>query len=133
MLLLFFAYIDCYISFLSLKNRAADWLFSHVEDLDQAVAEALGRSAPAAGGNTNQGDSRSNNGLDSGDGKYTLFAIISHIGRNTEHGHYVCHIKKNGQWTFFNDEKVAKCEKPPLGHGFVYVYRRDDGPQTFFA
>ena len=33
-------------------------------------------------------------------------AIISHIGRNTDHGHYVCHVKKDGQWAFFNDEKV---------------------------
>lgn len=34
-------------------------------------------------------------------------AIISHIGRNTDHGHYVCHIKKDNHWAFFNDEKVA--------------------------
>jgi Ubiquitin carboxyl-terminal hydrolase len=40
-------------------------------------------------------------------GKYTLMAIISHIGRNTDHGHYVCHIKKDNQWAFFNDEKVT--------------------------
>jgi ubiquitin carboxyl-terminal hydrolase 5/13 len=119
-------------SILLFYSRAADWLFSHTEDLDQAVAEALGRTTTPSTGNTTQGSSSANN-MDDGDGKYSLLAIISHIGRNTEHGHYVCHIWKNGHWTLYNDEKVAKCEKPPLGHGFVYIYRRNDGPGTFFA
>jgi ubiquitin carboxyl-terminal hydrolase 5/13 len=65
---------------------------------------------------------------DTGAGKYSLYAIISHIGKNTEHGHYVCHILKDGNWILFNDEKVGKSIKPPLGHGFLYIYRRDDGP-----
>jgi ubiquitin carboxyl-terminal hydrolase 5/13 len=42
-----------------------------------------------------------------GPGTYTLFAVISHIGKSTDHGHYVAHIKKDGQWAFFNDEKVC--------------------------
>jgi hypothetical protein len=33
--------------------------------------------------------------------------IICHLGRNTDHGHYACHLKKDDQWTFFNDEKVS--------------------------
>lgn len=112
-------------------ERAADWLFSHVEDLDAAVNEVFGRAtASTAGSGSSGGDSGAV--LDDGDGKYTLRAIISHIGKNTDHGHYVCHILKNGEWYFYNDEKVAKCEKPPLGFGFMYIYRRDDGPGTFF-
>ncbi len=43
---------------------------------------------------------------DDGEGKYTLMGIISHLGKNTDHGHYVCHLKKDGQWLLFNDEKV---------------------------
>ena len=39
-------------------------------------------------------------------GKYRLLGIISHMGRNTECGHYVAHIKKDGRWVLFNDEKV---------------------------
>jgi uncharacterized UBP type Zn finger protein len=39
-------------------------------------------------------------------GKYELIGIVSHLGRNTDHGHYVCHLKKENQWIFFNDEKV---------------------------
>ena len=34
-------------------------------------------------------------------------AIISHMGRNTECGHYVAHVKKGDRWVLFNDEKVA--------------------------
>ncbi len=85
--------------------RAADWLFSHVEDLDAAVNEVFGRAtASTAGSGSSGGDSGAV--LDDGDGKYTLRAIISHIGKNTDHGHYVCHILKNGEWYFYNDEKV---------------------------
>lgn len=80
--------------------RAADWLFSHVDTLDADVAEILNKPAaaanPAAGGQ----------GVDDGEGKYTLMSVISHMGKNIDHGHYICHVRKNGQWTLFNDEKV---------------------------
>jgi hypothetical protein len=38
--------------------------------------------------------------------RYTLVAVISHMGKNTDHGHYICHVRKNGHWVLFNDEKV---------------------------
>jgi ubiquitin C-terminal hydrolase len=42
------------------------------------------------------------------------FAAL-HGGKNTAGGHYVCHVKKEGQWCIFNDEKVAECmpSRPP--------------------
>lgn len=43
-----------------------------------------------------------------GSGRYSLMAIISHMGKNTECGHYVCHVKKGGRWFLFNDEKVSE-------------------------
>ena len=46
--------------------------------------------------------------MDDGNGQYELVAVISHIGKNTDHGHYVCHVKKDNQWVLFNDDKV-KC------------------------
>jgi uncharacterized UBP type Zn finger protein len=57
-------------------------------------------------------DTSSNPAADSpineiGEGKYTLMAIISHMGKNTEHGHYIAHVRKNGEWVLFNDEKVT--------------------------
>jgi hypothetical protein len=27
--------------------------------------------------------------------------------------------------------QVGKCSKAPLEHGFLYLYRRNDGPGTF--
>ena len=61
---------------------------------------------------------------DDGPGVYDLVGFISHIGKNTGSGHYVCHIKKDGKWTLFNDSKVAFSEQPPFDMGYIYVFRR---------
>jgi ubiquitin carboxyl-terminal hydrolase 5/13 len=66
--------------------------------------------------------------VDVDDGNGQFVAVISHIGKNTDHGHFVCHIKKNGEWALFNDEKVARSVQPPLEHGFMFLYKRNDGP-----
>ena len=126
--------------------RAADWLFSHADTIDQSVAEVLNLQSPPAnpiGGAVSVVET-----FDDGEGKYELLSIISHIGKNTEHGHYVCHVKKGNQWVLFNDEKVniffinivlinflikqkvGKCRNPPLEYGFMYLYRRKDGSGT---
>merc|ERR1712039_27243 len=103
-------------------ERAADWLFSHSDDLDGAVAALSGGStgggsAPAAGSSK----------YDDGVGDYCLVGFISHIGKHVGSGHYVCHMK-NGDagWVIFDDEKVAKSESPPLELGYLYLYRRKD-------
>jgi len=101
------------------QERAADWLFNHADDLDGAVA-ALGRDA-AAGGNSAARE------YADGVGDYELVGFVSHIGRNTSSGHYVCHKKAaDGKWVIFDDSKVAQSEKPPLDLGYVYLYRRKD-------
>lgn len=82
--------------------RAADWLFSHDIGLDAAVEEVLGGGAAQAGGGNTAGPK-----LETGEGKYTLMAVISHMGKNAEHGHYICHAYRNGVWALFNDEKVS--------------------------
>jgi len=134
-------------------HSAADWLFSHAEDLDAAVAQVQGS---ASSGPTSS--SAAGVRADDGEGKYTLVGIISHLGKSTDHGHYVCHLKKDGQWVLFNDEKVSKyvgsltlsaffigfflcvffsisqvgkCKKVPIEYGFMYLYRRNDGSGTF--
>jgi ubiquitin carboxyl-terminal hydrolase 5/13 len=48
------------------------------------------------------------------------------MGSNTACGHYVCHIKKEGRWAIFNDEKVALSEKPPRDLGYLYLFKRAD-------
>lgn len=98
-------------------DRAADWLFSHMDNLDGAIAALNDKKAAAV-------DSTSNIELDDGPGKYKMLGMVSHIGKNTGSGHYVAHIKKDGKWVIFNDEKVALSENPPLPHAYLYLYER---------
>jgi ubiquitin carboxyl-terminal hydrolase 5/13 len=116
--------------------RACDWLFSR-DDLDMAVAEYLaGLAAPAssstpasaaaasaAGAGAGAAGARS---LLDGPGRYSLVAIISHIGKSTASGHYVAHIKKDGAWVLFNDDKVAASKQPPLDAGYMYLFKRHE-------
>lgn len=101
-------------------ERAADWLFSHADDLDGAVA--------ALGGGGGGGAAPASTDFEDGVGEYSLVGFISHIGKNTCHGHYVCHMKRgdDGGWIIFDDSKVAKSKEPPLDLGYIYLYRRND-------
>ena len=54
------------------------------------------------------------------------FQRVSHIGKNTGSGHYVAHIKRDGKWVIYNDEKVALSENPPLQHAYLYLFQRTD-------
>ena len=62
--------------------------------------------------------------LPDGPGRYTLQAIVSHMGQNTSSGHYVCHVKRDGRWVIYNDRKVAQSESPPFDLGYMYFYKR---------
>jgi len=115
--------------------RACDWLFSR-DDLDLAVAEYLSGPAPASASASPSGSSTSTGAgagagagassvLD-GPGRYSLVAIISHIGKSTSAGHYVAHIKKDGAWVLFNDDKVAASKQPPLDAGYMYLFKRHE-------
>lgn len=52
--------------------------------------------------------------------------LISHMGSNLGCGHYVCHLKKQGRWVLYNDEKVAASEHPPKDLAYAYIFRRAD-------
>lgn len=102
-------------------DRAADWLFSHMDDLDGAIA-ALSKTNVV--GNSKGPMSVL---LEDGElGSYSLQGTVSHIGKNTGSGHYVAHLKKDGKWVIFNDEKVALSSKPPLEHAYIYLFQRVD-------
>jgi len=103
-------------------ERAADWLFSHADDLDSAVASLGGQKSS---GNAGSGSKE----YDDGVGEYSLVGFVSHVGKHTSHGHYVCHMKRGegDSWVIFDDSKVAKSEAPPLDLGYLYLYRRKDG------
>jgi len=108
-------------------DRAADWLFSHMDDLDSAIAQLSTNTTTAMNETEDVQVSSSNAELvDDGDGNYTLIGCISHIGKNVGSGHYVAHLSSGGKWVIFNDEKVALSEHPPLQHAYIYLFRRDD-------
>jgi ubiquitin carboxyl-terminal hydrolase 5/13 len=59
-------------------------------------------------------------------GGYTLESFITHLGASVHAGHYVCHIKKDGKWIYFNDAKVAETNDPPIGKGYMYILKRQE-------
>jgi len=101
-------------------DRAADWLFSHMDDLDGAIA-AINRNEVAA-----VASSHTALPLEDGDGEYILVGMVSHIGKHTGSGHYVAHLKRGDKWVIFNDEKVALSESPPFSHAYIYLFQRKD-------
>uniref|UniRef100_A0A7N6ASQ5 Ubiquitin carboxyl-terminal hydrolase n=1 Tax=Anabas testudineus TaxID=64144 RepID=A0A7N6ASQ5_ANATE len=105
----------------NILDRAVDWIFSHLDDLESMDVSEGGRSAAESEGGR---DPPPGPRVRDGPGKYELFAFISHMGTSTMCGHYVCHIKKDQQWVIFNDQKVCASEKPPKDLGYLYFYRR---------
>ncbi len=102
-------------------QRAADFLLTHRSEGLQTTASPIDSVTNESTNVGSDGDS-----LTGSPGKYTLIGFISHIGKNTSCGHYVAHVVKKGQWIIFNDRAVAISKKPPLRHGYIYLYGRDE-------
>ncbi|XP_073842535.1 ubiquitin specific protease 5 [Musca autumnalis] len=103
-------------------ERATDWIFSHADDMDIGEESAAPETVATDASKSN---STKKNYRD-GNGKYKLVAFISHMGTSAQVGHYVCHIKKDGQWVIFNDSKVALSQNPPKDLGYLYLYKREE-------
>ena len=65
-------------------DRASDWLFSHMDNLDAAISAINNKDVAPPPSATAP--------LDDGEGKYTMTGMISHIGKHTGSGHYVAHL-----------------------------------------
>ncbi|KAK2197292.1 bifunctional Ubiquitin specific protease domain/Peptidase C19 [Babesia duncani] len=59
-------------------------------------------------------------------GIYEVVSFLSHVGATANSGHYLCHIKRNGQWVTFNDSQVTACNNVPLDAGYFYLFKRKD-------
>ena len=104
-------------------DRAVEWLFSHADDplpSSNASSTASRASAPAAAPAYTSS-------------QYRLYAAITHLGKSTNVGHYVCHLRgEDGRWVLFNDEKVSEVESDERGVGkgmdraYMLVYQRQD-------
>jgi ubiquitin carboxyl-terminal hydrolase 5/13 len=53
-----------------------------------------------------------------------LHGFITHLGASVHAGHYVAHIKKDDDWVYFNDAKVASSTEPPFGKAYLYVFKQ---------
>lgn len=61
--------------------------------------------------------------------KYKLKAFISHKGPSVHSGHYVAHIRTEGDtWILFNDEKVVKADSESVKElkklAYLYIFER---------
>jgi len=53
---------------------------------------------------------------------YDLYACIYHLGNDKINCHYVCNIKDNNAWGYYNDLKVKVMENPPFEKGNIYFF-----------
>eukprot|EP01127_Copromyxa_protea_P001634 TRINITY_DN11594_c0_g1_i1.p1 TRINITY_DN11594_c0_g1~~TRINITY_DN11594_c0_g1_i1.p1 ORF type:complete len:802 (-),score=245.62 TRINITY_DN11594_c0_g1_i1:36-2441(-) len=94
-------------------ERAADWLFSHMD-------EPMEEEEPEAASSSPKEEEKP----DDGPGRYKLFAFVTHMGKNTSSGHYVAHILVDGKWVIYNDAKVAESVEPPRTLAYLYFFKR---------
>ncbi|KAG0224254.1 hypothetical protein BGW42_005218 [Actinomortierella wolfii] len=100
-------------------ERAADWLFSHADNMvdddndDQAGTDGNNEGKPKVVGDVNK------------QGHYRLASFVSHKGPSVHCGHYVAHIRKDGQWVLYNDNKVVVDPKAPIGEAYMYTFKRE--------
>ena len=131
-------------------DAAVMWLFSNMDNLPTLMAAAAVAEAAAVSGASKMNDASAMFAAAkeedeiagrSREGKYQLVGFISHVGKTTGSGHYVCHIKKNVggdvtggtegkegkekdvRWVIHNDRKVAVSQNPPKEHGYLYLYK----------
>ncbi|KAL7585980.1 ubiquitin carboxyl-terminal hydrolase 14 [Lactuca sativa] len=97
-------------------EKATDWIFNPPASSGPMDMDATSSSGPT----TTTVDPT----LPDGNGKYRLIGLVSHIGSNTQCGHYVAHVYKEGRWVIFNDDKVGVSKDPPKDMAYLYFYER---------
>jgi len=48
------------------------------------------------------GDAKTNPSLS----QYEIVSCVLHLGKQINCGHYVCYVKKDGKWIYYNDSRV---------------------------
>ena len=106
-------------------ERATEWIFSHMDDLNSMEVE-LQPTSPQKTTKFSDGKGGTNEAKQQYLIRiaYRLVAFVSHMGSSTQSGHYVAHIWKEGNWVLFNDSKVAISENPPKNMGYIYIFQR---------
>uniref|UniRef100_A0A7S3WH44 ubiquitinyl hydrolase 1 n=1 Tax=Emiliania huxleyi TaxID=2903 RepID=A0A7S3WH44_EMIHU len=74
------------------------------------------------------------------DRKYSLFAVVVHVGAGPSHGHYICLVRSHKHWLLFDDDTVDLVEEGSLQScfgsalesagstetGYILFYQADD-------
>jgi len=92
-------------------ERSVEWLFSHMEEPDDDVPAPSQAKGPA---------------IHNGPGRYRLLGFVTHMGKNTDTGHYVAHVRIGDKWVLYNDSKVTESHDPPRELAYIYFYKRED-------
>ncbi len=92
-------------------ERAADYLFTHPEENFEVILKKEVISPEDKEINLNNSS------------VFEMYAFITHLGKNTSHGHYVSHVKKGNDWIYYNDNKVNIDSDPPIHKGYIYFYK----------
>ncbi|KAJ3116750.1 6-phosphofructokinase, alpha subunit [Phlyctochytrium bullatum] len=98
-------------------ERAVDWLFNHGHEMvDDEMVDSSGSAGASSTAETQ----------DSGPAIYELHAFISHRGPSAHCGHYVAHVKIDGKWVLFNDNKVVEADnvEKAAKEAYVFFYKR---------
>lgn len=96
-------------------ERAIDWLSSHLED-DMEINSEQNDSSTS---NDNETDPEDNKPSD-----YELIGFITHMGTSAQCGHYVVHLRHDGEWILYNDEKVVKADdEMPVSNAYMYIFK----------
>ncbi|KAI9031682.1 hypothetical protein CLU79DRAFT_694306, partial [Phycomyces nitens] len=116
---------------------AMNWIFEHMDDPD--IDAPLTASAPSSGPTDDQIATLCDMGFTPAQAKkalketvvyatppfdYRVKSFVSHKGTSVHCGHYVAHVRKEGEWVLFNDNKVAIAPNPPIGEAYVYFLQR---------
>ena len=101
-------------------ERAGDWIMSHMDEPDSDEAMEVDQSSQPVAEEVKSlfMDGEPNKGM------YRLHSTITHLGSSLHAGHYVCHVRKDGKWIYYNDSKVAETDDPPIGKGYMYFFRK---------
>lgn len=62
---------------------------------------------------------------------YRLFAVVVHIGRGPNHGHYVAVVKSGGRWLLFDDEIVELVNEQVFLSSVCFIVKLDSRKMNF--
>lgn len=102
-------------------ERAVDYIFSHPDEKFEEVGSQSEHQLQQQQCHLADVDSKEFNKDHSS--LYDIYGFITHLGKNTSHGHYVAHIKKGDNWVYYNDSRVCLSDDPPLHKGYIFIYR----------